>query len=164
RACADRVGARVWRGSGQPGMRAVTVVIALEIEKLHLQIGGRPEKRVVQAFAPDGADQPFNTWMREGGGWDRLDFLHLKDPKIPLPLAEPIQRVMVRADVGCRGLAARRSIERAAQPDAVHDAAIHAKAHDAAREVVHHDGSARPPTRIETSRDSTDCPSRDRAR
>src|SRR5262249_37664511 len=88
RACADRVGARVWRASGQPGMRAVTVVIALEIEKLHLQIGGRPEMRVVQAFAPDDADQPFNTWMRERRVWDRLDFLHLKDPKIPLPLAE----------------------------------------------------------------------------
>ena len=48
--------ARVWRAAGQPGMRAVTVVVALEIEKLHLQIGGRPEQRAIQALAPDGAD------------------------------------------------------------------------------------------------------------
>src|SRR5262245_2350997 len=39
--CATRVSARLWRASGQAGMRAVTVVIALEIEKLHLQIRGR---------------------------------------------------------------------------------------------------------------------------
>src|SRR5499427_3734777 len=77
--------------------------------------------------------------MREWRVRDRLDFLHVKDPKIPLPLAEPIQRVMVRADVGWWGLAARRSIEHAAQRDAIHDAAMHAKAHDAARELVHHD-------------------------
>src|SRR5262249_13074981 len=36
RACAARAGARVWRASGQAGMRAVTVVIALEIEQLRL--------------------------------------------------------------------------------------------------------------------------------
>jgi hypothetical protein len=100
RACAAPLGARVWRASAQPGMRAVTVVIALEIEKLPLQIGGRPEQGAVQAFASDGADQPFNIWMRERRVRDRLDFLHVKDPKIPLPLAEPIQRVMVRTDVG----------------------------------------------------------------
>src|SRR5262245_8127340 len=77
--------------------------------------------------------------MRERRVRDRLDFLHVQDPKIPLPLAEPIQRVMVRADVGGRRVAARRSIEHAAQPNAVHDAAMHTKAHDAARELVHHD-------------------------
>jgi len=47
-------------------MRAVIVGLALEIKALHLQIGSRPEQRVVQAFAPYGTDQPFNTWMREG--------------------------------------------------------------------------------------------------
>src|SRR5262249_5526945 len=62
-----------------------------------------------------------------------------KNPQIPLPLLEPIQRVMVRADVAWRRLAARRAIEHAAQPDAVHDAAMHATPHDATRAVVHHD-------------------------
>src|SRR5262245_61634057 len=139
RACTARLGARVRRPSGQPAMRAVAVVITLEIEKLHLQIGGRPEQRAVQVFAPDGADQPFNTWMRKRRVRDRLDFMDVQDPKIPLPLAEPIQRVMVRADVGWRSLAARRSIEHAAERNAVHDAAMRAKPHDTARELVHHD-------------------------
>src|SRR5262249_3980963 len=120
-------------------MRAVTVVIALELEELHLQIGRRPEERAVQAFAPDAADQPLDEWMREWRVRDSLDFGHVENPQIPLPLLEPIQRVMVGADVGWRCLAARRAIEHAAQPDAVHDAAMHAKPHDAMRAVVHHD-------------------------
>src|SRR5262245_39854043 len=77
--------------------------------------------------------------MRERHVRDGLDFLHLEDPKIPLPLAELIQRVMVRADIGWRGVAARRAIEHSTQRGAVHDAAMHAKAHNATRGVVHHD-------------------------
>src|SRR5450631_489248 len=34
----------------QPRMGAVTVVVTPELEELHLQIGGRPEQRAVQAF------------------------------------------------------------------------------------------------------------------
>src|SRR5262249_8811348 len=139
RMCVAGAGVRLWRASGQPGMRAVTVVVALEIKELHLQIGSRPEQRAVQAFAPDGANQPFNTWMREWRVRDGLDFRHVEDAKVPLPLLEPIQRGIVRADVGWRCLAAQCAIEHAAQPDAVHDAAMHAEAHDAARELVHHD-------------------------
>jgi hypothetical protein len=44
-------------------MPAMTVVVALEIKELHLQISGRPEQSVIQAFAPNGADQPFDEWM-----------------------------------------------------------------------------------------------------
>ena len=46
---------------------------------------------------------------------------------------------MVRAEVCWRGLASSRSIEHAAQPDAVDDAAMYAKAHDATRPLVHYD-------------------------
>ena len=31
--------------------------------ELHLQISGRPDQRVVQAFATNGADQSFKEWM-----------------------------------------------------------------------------------------------------
>src|SRR5262245_56961000 len=41
--------------------------------------------------------------MRERCVPDGLDFGHVENPQIPLPLLEPIQRVMVRADVGWRG-------------------------------------------------------------
>jgi len=48
----------------------MTVVVALEIDELHLQIGGRPEQGAVQTFAPDGADQPFDKRTRDGFGHD----------------------------------------------------------------------------------------------
>src|SRR4051812_13696419 len=74
RARAAQVGAWVWRASGQPGMRVVTVVGALEIEQLHLQIVAGPEQRAVEAFAPDGADQAFNDGMGERRVRHGLDF------------------------------------------------------------------------------------------
>src|SRR5262249_57910671 len=100
-------------------MRAVTVVIALELEELHLQIGGRPEQRAVQACAPDGADQPLNEWMREWRVRDSLDFGRVENPQIPLPFLGPIPPGMVRADVGWRRLAPRRAVVHAAYRDAL---------------------------------------------
>src|SRR5882672_2184673 len=93
---------------------------------------------MVQAFTPNRADQPFNEWMRERYVRDGLDFFHVEDPKIPLPLAEPIQRIMVRAEVCRRGVVASRPIEHPAQPDTIHNAAMHAKAHDTTCPLVHH--------------------------
>ena len=52
---------------------------------------------------------------------------------------EAVQRIMVRAEVGRRRLATNRSIEHVAHRYAIHDAAVHAKAHDAPRTLVHHD-------------------------
>ena len=46
-------------------MRSMTIVITLEIEELHFQISGRPEEHAVETFAPKGADQPFDEWMRQ---------------------------------------------------------------------------------------------------
>jgi hypothetical protein len=64
-------------------MRAVTVVVALEIEQLLLQIGGRPEKGAVQAFAPYGADQPFNEWVAGiGEPGDRRQQMENEDSEI----------------------------------------------------------------------------------
>jgi hypothetical protein len=72
-------------------MRSMTVVVVLEIEELHLQIRGRPAQRAIQAFAPNRAGEPFNEGMRQQHVRDRLDVLHVEDPKIPLPLMEPIE-------------------------------------------------------------------------
>src|SRR5438093_686850 len=77
--------------------------------------------------------------MREWDVRDGLDFFHVEDPKVPLPLVEPVQRIMVRAEVCRRGVVPSRSIEHPAQPDAIHSAAMHAKAHDATCPLVHHD-------------------------
>src|SRR6266852_3316049 len=112
-------------------MRSITVKVPLEIEELHLQIRGRPEERSVQALAANGANQPFHEGMREWHARHGLDFFHVEDSQIGLPLVEPIQGIMVRAQVLRRRLALSRSIEHSAQPHAVHDATMYAKAHDA---------------------------------
>jgi hypothetical protein len=48
----------------QARLGAMTIVITLELQKLQLQIGGRPEECPVQAFAPNRADQAFDEGMR----------------------------------------------------------------------------------------------------
>ena len=73
---------------------------------------------------------------------------------------------MVRAEVARQGLVARRVIEHPAQRRTVHGTAVHAKADDAPRPVIHHDehlsGSAAWPIHSETDPDSRGCPSRAR--
>src|SRR5206468_1705703 len=102
-------------------------------------IGGGPEKGVVQAFPSNRAHESFDEWMRDWRVGHRLDLFHVEYPQIRLPLVESVQRIMVRAEVGRRRLATCRSIEHPAQPDAIHDAAMHAKADDATRALIHHD-------------------------
>ena len=77
------------------------------------------------------------------------DFLDVENAQIRLPLVESVQRIMVRAEVRRRRVAARRSIEHLAQRHAVDDAAVHAKTHDAPRPLVHRDEH---PVRVEHRR------------
>ena len=131
RACAAHVRAGFRRASAKPRVRPITVIVLLEFEELHLQVSDRPEERAVETFASNRSNQPFDEWMRERYVRHRLDFLHVEYPQICLPLLEPIQRIMVRTEVSRRSVASRRSIEHPAQRHAIHDAAVHAKAHDA---------------------------------
>jgi len=106
----------------------MAVIVTLEIEELRLQIRRRPQQGAVQTFAPNGANQAFNEGMGERHVRHRLDFPDVEDAQIRLPLAEPIQGMMVRAEIFRRGLASSRSIEHSAQPHDIHDTAIHGKA------------------------------------
>lgn len=45
----------------------------LELEELHLQIGGRPEERAVQAFPSNRTDESLDEWMRERRVWHCLE-------------------------------------------------------------------------------------------
>jgi hypothetical protein len=83
------------------------------------------------------ADQSLDEGMRERHPRHSLDFLHIEDPQVRLPLMELEQPIMIRTHVLRRSVAACRAVEEATQPDAIHRAAVHAKAHQAAREVVH---------------------------
>src|SRR5712691_2006665 len=91
RTCAALVSARVRRAPVQPRMHSMTVIVTLEIEELPLEIRHRSEEGAVQTFAPNGANQPFNEWMRERHVRHGLDFFHVEYPQIRLPLMEPIQ-------------------------------------------------------------------------
>jgi hypothetical protein len=44
-------------------MGAMTVVVTLEVEELHLQIGDRPEQGAIQAFPSNRANESFDEGM-----------------------------------------------------------------------------------------------------
>jgi hypothetical protein len=54
---------------------------------------------VIQVFAPQRADQPFHEWMGQGDVGDGLDFCRIQYPQIGFPLVEPIERIIVGAEV-----------------------------------------------------------------
>src|SRR2546429_4631097 len=80
-------------------MGAMVVEVGPEIEQLVFEVCRRPEQHVIQVFPPQGADQPFYEWMGQGDVGDGLDFYRLQYPQIGLPLVEPIERIIVRAEV-----------------------------------------------------------------
>src|SRR5262249_1997842 len=137
--CAVRARARIWRASAQRRVRAMTVVVPLEIKEFQLQVGDGPEQRGGETLPPNRADQALDEWMRQWHVRARLDGYAVEGSPSRLPLVEPVQRIMIRAEVRRRRLATHRSIEHAAQRDAIHDAAVYAKADDATRALIHHD-------------------------
>jgi hypothetical protein len=139
RAGAARRRARFRRAAAQSRMRAMTVVVALEIEEFHLQIRCGPEQGAVQTLTTNRFNEPFNEGMGEWHVWDGLDFSDVENPQIGLPLVEAIQGIMIGAEVFRRGLASSRSIEHPAQRHAINNAAMDGKPHDATRALVHHD-------------------------
>jgi hypothetical protein len=80
-------------------MRAMIVEAGFEIEQLVFEIRARPEQRAIQTLPPYRSDQPLHEGMGQGNVGEGLDFGHLQDPQIGLPLVEPIERVMVGAKV-----------------------------------------------------------------
>ena len=92
-------------GSGSlpsnPVWGSMAIIVMLELDELCLQICRRPEKGVAEEFAPNRADQVLHEGMRKRGIRSRLDFHHVKDSKISVPLMESVQRIMVRAEVFC---------------------------------------------------------------
>jgi hypothetical protein len=77
-------------------MRAMLVVVLLELEELPLEISRGPEQYPIQTLAPYGPNQPFDDRMGARCVRHRLDFSDVKDPQVRLPLMKPVQRIMVR--------------------------------------------------------------------
>ena len=93
-------------------MYAVLVVIIREGLQLSRQVERVPEEHVIEIFAPDSADQPFNERMRDRGVRNRLDLLDLDDAQVREPAVEAKERVMVGADVFRWGPASNCVIEQ----------------------------------------------------
>ena len=55
------------------------------------------------------------------------------------PLVEPVQRIVIRAEIFGQTLPANRSMEHPAQRHSIDDAAVDAKSNHATRRLVHHD-------------------------
>src|SRR5262245_3186238 len=91
------------------------VVVRPELGQLPFEISRGPEQQTIQAFAPNGPNQSFDDRMGPRHVRHRLHFTDVEDPQVRLPLMKPVQRIMVRTEVGRQKLAARRAIEHSAQ-------------------------------------------------
>jgi hypothetical protein len=94
---------------------------------------------MVQTFSANGSNQPLYERMRQRHVGDRFDLCHFQNSQVGLPLMEPIQRIMVRAQVFRQGLPSHRLPEHPAQSSAIDNAAVNSKANNTPRELVHHD-------------------------
>src|SRR6267154_4800509 len=102
-------------------MGAMVVKVGPEIE---LEICTRPEQHVIQIFASNGGNEPFHEGMRQGNVGDGLDFCHLQDPQIGLPLVELIERIMVGAEALWQpALTSNGAVEHATECDPIDRAA-----------------------------------------
>ena len=76
--------------------------------------------------------------MRQGNVGHRLDFCCLQHSQIGLPLVEPIQRIVVGAEVlWHRPVASNRLIEHPAERDTVDHSGLDAEPDDPAGVLIH---------------------------
>ena len=109
-----------------------------KFEQLPLQINGRPKQHPIQILTPDRADHPFYEWMGEWHVRNCLDFFNFQHSQIGLPLMEPIQRIMIRAEILREAVTVNRSTKHPTTRNAIHNAAVNTKPNDPPRTLVHH--------------------------
>ena len=116
----------------------MVVEVGPEIEQFILEICARPEQHVIQIFASNGANEPFHEGMRLGNVGDGLDFCHLQDPQIGLPLVELIERIMVGAEVLWQpALTSNGAVKHATECDPIDRAGMDAETNDPSRVLIH---------------------------
>jgi hypothetical protein len=114
------------------------VVVGAEIQQFVLQICTRPEQRMIQTFASNGTDEPFHERMGQGNVGDALDFSHLEDPQIGLPLVKLIKRIVVGAEVLWQpALPSNGAVEHATECAPIDRTSLDAEANDPARVLIH---------------------------
>jgi hypothetical protein len=129
-------------------MRAMVVEVVPELKEFIFEICGRPEQRVIQTLASNRTDEPFGERMRKGNAGDALDFCHLQNPQIGLPLMELIKRIVVGAEVLRHPeLPAKGAVEHSTKCHTIDRAGMHAEANDPSRVLIHDDQDPAGPQR-----------------
>ena len=119
-------------------MCAMTVEVVPELEQLVLEIHSRPEQEAIQILVPNRSDQSLHKGMRQRNVGYRLDFGHLQNSQIGLPLPKSIQRIVVGAEVlRHRPLASNGLIEHSAECDTVDYPGLDTESNDPARVLIH---------------------------
>ena len=78
--------------------------------------------------------------MGQGNIRDGLDFSHLQNPQIGLPLVEPIERIVVRAQILRQpAMASKGAVEHPTECDAIDRSRLDAEPNDPARVLIHDD-------------------------
>jgi len=118
----------------------MVVEVVPEIEQFIFEIYSRPEQRVIQTLASNGADEPFDERVRQGNTGDALDFCHLQNPQIGLPLVELIKRIVVGAEVLRHPeLPAKGAVEHSTKCHTIDRTCVDAEANDPSRVLIHND-------------------------
>ena len=121
-------------------MRAMVVEVGPEIEQLVFEVCRRPEQPVLQVFAPQRADQPFHEWMGQGNVGYGLDFRQLQYTQIGLPLVEPIEWIVVGAQVLRHpALPSNGTVEHPTEGDTIDGSRMDAETNNPARILIHDD-------------------------
>src|SRR5215467_262256 len=71
----------------------------LELAKLRVQVGRRPEQQPVQTFKTNRPNQSFDERMRPWNFRNRFDFFYVQDSQICFPLMKLVQRIMVGTEI-----------------------------------------------------------------
>ena len=152
------------RDTGGSGVRpsweaGVRVEVGPEIEQLVFQIYARPEQRAIQTLTPYRSDQPLHKRMRQGNVGDGLDFGHLQDSQIGLPLVEPIKRIVVGAEVfRHRAVPSKGAVEHPAEGDTIDCSSLDAESNDPAGVLIHDDQNPVGPQRHRFAPEQVDTP------
>src|SRR6516165_8862062 len=120
----------------QGPVHAMLVVVIAEGFELSREVNALPEKRAIQEFAPDRADQSLDVWMRDWDVGNGLDLLDLEHAQVGEPTVEAEQRVVIGADPFGKRLAEDRVVEHPANRYAVRAFTCDPEANDAAGKEV----------------------------
>jgi hypothetical protein len=89
----------------------------------------RPPSRIM--FGPSTLGESFQSIahkrMRQRNVRHGFDFFHIENAQIGLPLMEPIQRIMIGAEILRQCLRGNGSVEHPAQGNAIHDIGVNRK-------------------------------------